>query len=445
MAIADWYYSLETKLQKWVSRKVTNWSVAALRELSKATGKMIKILITESDGTAGGIKKCLNYLTPGEKATEDDWELVARKFRISDQDLDALKQEALQQASTNLETGETELRVENLIQALNSFGYDSDKVLPKQQRRATKEQQLAQLWEQREHKSDEFINADSETTKNQLNTELNQINQQLNSVCTLLGLSYDQAADLAQNLIAARTPTTYTVEEVEEKVRSAISEYETASKEHQLAQLTKIREEALNQAKAELQAAQDSKDKAKQEATQLRQELEQLQEQIAQTQSLQKQLSEKEQRIADLEKILRDTNNPWHNNLTQEAAQAIEDKLTQEYQQVVDFAQQRIQQLEAENQKLKHKQPLVEEEFFSGAKILVIQDDQWEGCTGVVCDRHGQGWWVELTDSGNQTFRALFKPQQLTTNLPPVDSLAVQVIEQRYHKENQTLRTSSLS
>lgn len=440
MAISNWYFSLELKLQKWVSRRVTRWSVAALRELSKATGKMIKILIKESDGTAGGIKKRLNYLTPGEKVTDEDWELVARKLRISDQDLDTLKQEALQQPSSDLETGEKELKVENLIQTLNNFGYDSDKLLPKHQRRAAKEQRLVQLWEQHQIKSDEFINADSETTKNQLNAELNQINQQLDSVVKSLGLTPDQGAKLAQNLIAAKTPTTYTAEEVEEKIRIAIAQYETASQQRQIAELTQIREEALNQAKAEIQAAQEGKNQAKQETTQLRQELEKLQGQIAQTQSLQQQLTAKEQRIADLEKMLKDANNRWHNTLTTEAAQAIETKLTNEYQQVVDFAQQRIQELETENKLLKQKQPLTEEELFSGAKVLIIQDDQWEGYTGVVASRNGQGWWVELRDGKNQTFKKLFKPQQLTTHLPPVDSLAIQVIEQRYHQENRILQ-----
>ena len=208
-----------------------------------------------------------------------------------------------------------------------------------------------------------------------------------------------------------------------------------------LAQLAQIREEALSQAQAELTVAQKIKEQAKQEATQLRQELAQLQEQIAQTQSLQQQLTQKEQRITDLEKMLKDTDNRWHNTLTVEAAQAIEEKLTQKYQQVVDFAEQQIQQLQTENEQLKQqKQPLKEEELFSGAKVLIIQDDQWSGYTGVVGDYNGQGWWVELSNNNNQAFKELFKPQQLTTHLPPVDSLAIQVIEQRYCNENKTLK-----
>lgn len=234
MAIAAWYFSLTPQLQKWVSCRVTNWSVAALKELSKATDKMIKILIKESNGTAGEIRKRLNYLTLGEQVTEENWELVARKFRINHQDIESLKQEALQQAQTNPETGEKQLLVENLIQALNNYGYDSDKLLPKHEQRATKEQQLAQLWEQHQTRSEELSNAETETSQTQLNTELKQINQQFDFLCLSLGLSHDQGVEKAQHLIANQTPVTYTAAEVEAKITEAIASYETANQQRQL-------------------------------------------------------------------------------------------------------------------------------------------------------------------------------------------------------------------
>ncbi len=102
-----------------------------------------------------------------------------------------------------------------------------------------------------------------------------------------------------------------------------------------------------------------------------------------------------------------------------------------------------IEKLQANLEQLKKVNVLRDEELYSGAKVLVLEDDYWQGCTGVVTGRNGGGWWVNLDASctGNDVIsRVVFKARQLTANLPDFNSLVFQAHKQRYANENERLR-----
>ena len=145
MALSPWYEHLPPSLQRLVASQTDKWSVAALKELPKLTYDLIEKLVKEGKQTAKSIRCAVSvsqgkrYLSLGELATEADWQLVSEKYAIVGDNLDSLRLEAQAHARVNPETELLEVKTDDLLKALVSFGYDSAQILPqpKTQKRFT--------------------------------------------------------------------------------------------------------------------------------------------------------------------------------------------------------------------------------------------------------------------------------------------------------------------
>jgi hypothetical protein len=152
MALSPWYQNLPKALQRLLATRVDSWSLSALKELPRLTYDLVEKLVKEGKQTAKSIRCALSvsqgkrYLTWGELATETDWQLISEKYEIFGDNLDSLRLEAQTNATINPETGLLEIKTDDLLKALETFGYDSALVLPKpkSQKRYT-EQEVEQI------------------------------------------------------------------------------------------------------------------------------------------------------------------------------------------------------------------------------------------------------------------------------------------------------------
>ncbi len=160
MALSPWYDNLPSSLQRLVLINTKSWSIAALKELSRLSHSMIEKLVAEGRQTAQSIRcawldsQGKRHLILGELVIEADWQLISEKYEIAAEELEKLRLEAQQSASVDAETGMLMVKTDHLVQALETFGYDSALVLPKPkaQKRFTQEE-VAKMIEGEKQKS----------------------------------------------------------------------------------------------------------------------------------------------------------------------------------------------------------------------------------------------------------------------------------------------------
>ncbi|NEO98755.1 MAG: DNA (cytosine-5-)-methyltransferase [Symploca sp. SIO2E9] len=405
MVLSPWYKNLSPAMQKLVACKVNKWSLSALKLLPSLASDLVEKLVKEGKQTTKSIKCALDAsqakskLTLGNRATEADWQLVSEKFNITDESLETLKLEALHSAATNPETGEVVVMTDDITRALQAFGCNVSKVLP------------------RHASSPESLQGRGDTGTGRRG----------------------ERRDASEQL--------FSKEEVEAQITEALARYQSEKKEEEIARLVEIREAALAQAQAEIQAIYASRDKHQKAYGQLQEQCSQLQQQLAQTQGLAEENQRLQQRIEDLEKALTSANeNRWSNTFSQQAAKVVNKELTD----CIEPLQQQLEEKTAQVEKLakqlekyqKLALPLTDEQLFVGARVKVLTSPEgWSGYTGEVVDRQGKGdrdWWVLLDyihDSGSCT-KNLFKAGQLTFELEDCASQTERLTQLEY--ENRT-------
>ncbi|NER28560.1 MAG: DNA (cytosine-5-)-methyltransferase [Symploca sp. SIO1C4] len=419
MALSPWYKNLSLAMQKLVASKVNKWSLSALKLLPTLASDLVEKLVKEGKQTTKSIKCALDAsqakskLKLGHRATEADWQLVSEKFNITDDSLETLKLEALHSATTNPETGEVVVMTDDITRALQAFGCNLSKVLPR-------------------HAS----SPENHERKEQGSREQ--------------GAGGIPSSPLPWNEVEQRSQSTeglFSKEEVEAQITEAIARYQTEKKEEEIARLVEIRETALAQVQAEIQAIYASRDKHQKAYEQLQEQCSKLQQQLAQTQGLVQENQRLQQRIEDLEKALTSANeNRWSNTFSQQAAKVVNKELAD----CIEPLQQQLEEKTAQVEKLakqlekyqKLALPLTDELLFVGARVKVLTSPEgWSGYTGEVVDRQGKGdrdWWVLLDyihDSGSCT-KNLFKAGQLTFELEDCASQTERLTQLEY--ENRT-------
>jgi hypothetical protein len=145
MALFPWYQNLPKALQRLVATHTDTWSISALKELPKLTYDLVEQLVKQGKQTTKSIRCAIGqgkrYLILGELVTEADWQLISEQYEIVGENLDSLRLEAQANAILNPHTGLLEVKTDDLTKALETFGYDLSRVLPKpkSQKRYTEE------------------------------------------------------------------------------------------------------------------------------------------------------------------------------------------------------------------------------------------------------------------------------------------------------------------
>jgi hypothetical protein len=152
MTLAGFYRSLPRQLKRLLLERTKEWSPAALTQLKKVPVEYLSILLQGSRQTAASIKafiaalKPKKYLTLAETAREEDWHLVATKLELDHHALSLLKQQALDLAVTR-DAENITINTNDIIEALNSAGYDTSQVLPPAKKPSPNQLALAQIEE----------------------------------------------------------------------------------------------------------------------------------------------------------------------------------------------------------------------------------------------------------------------------------------------------------
>ena len=133
MSLSRWYNTLKPAMQRLVAKNVKNWSVSALKELSKLTDDLVTKLVTSGKQTAQTIKAAhashkastLAPLTgsPSRAATADDWKSVFWNSSLTGQQKNRIKKNARRLASLyDTEIGsEPVVMVKHVNQAIDEY------------------------------------------------------------------------------------------------------------------------------------------------------------------------------------------------------------------------------------------------------------------------------------------------------------------------------------
>lgn len=133
MSLSQWYNTLKPAMQRLVAKNVKNWSVSALKELSKLTDDLVAKLVTSGKQTAKTIKTAQASYTaetlipltgaPEIPATADDWKSVFLNSNLTGQQQNLLKKNARLLASIyDTEIGyEPVVMVKHVNQAIDEY------------------------------------------------------------------------------------------------------------------------------------------------------------------------------------------------------------------------------------------------------------------------------------------------------------------------------------
>jgi hypothetical protein len=474
MLLSTWYDSLPKRLQKLALTNASSWSRRALKLLiSQSDQKLVESLLKAGKQTVKSIQSAIEALEPphkfvlGEQATQADWQLVAQKLNICARDIEALKLEAINLASADVETGELLLSTDHIVAALLKFKYDVSSLLPKKKKSSgmrnresalysndssslenpskigslpVNHLQLACLLTQHESLEEKFGNVLEQRLdedKKHLHQELAEVEKQFEELAGSMGLDKDSAFYLAkgtQALIAHQAKTSSHSTTPSTNLDSGNSERKLFTKtevERMIADAL-----TLDKERSSLSQIQATNEKLQQDYEQLLHKFHQLQQQLQQYQGLTEENWQYKQRIEQLERVLETaTTNPI--------------KLQDANQTLVQLLEEKTDRVEELNSQLEQYQqltlPLNNEQLFVGAKVKILySNDHWEGYTGVVTERFRDDWLVLLDcirEQGSST-KTLFKAGQLTFNLQKnASNNTAQVKRLReLESENQQLR-----
>ncbi|MBW4604297.1 MAG: hypothetical protein KME29_33205 [Calothrix sp. FI2-JRJ7] len=319
MEIWAWYEKLPSRVQRLVRQNVQKWSVSALRQLTKVSTDLIKELVNTGKKTAQQVKR-----SEGTREGESEQVSVEAKQSLqnakSQLDSPPSLPGSLIPASTPLAPGVRVVVTRDKIWA----GH----------RGIIMSQQSDSFWVLLDNTVAQGMEVKNLFKENQLQPETKQVNN------------------------SSASKQLFTLEQVEEKIASALAQQDREKAESDQGRFIEIRDAALQAAKRELIAAEQHAQKLAQAKQALIEQLAAKEEQLQSVRALQIENQKLEQRVAELEKALvgASTNN-WGNTFNAQAAKVINSDLentiaplmakVERLQNVVEFKDKELTQLRA--------------------------------------------------------------------------------------------------
>jgi hypothetical protein len=278
MKIYTWFEGLPKRIQRLVKEKVQNWSVAALRQLTKVTHHLVEELVGSGKKTAAQIKSTSGTTATNTKATN----------------------------STYIPTNHEQTDIPKFAPGVRVVVVDGE-------------------WEG--YKG--IITAKWELNGNESWWVLLDHTVSQGSVTKTLF----KPAQIQLEIVVAKRGSrnhleTFTEKQVEEKIAEALAQREREKTEEELGRFVEIRDAALKAAAEELKAAAQHSQKMAQEKEKLVEQLMETEKQLAAGQNIFIKNQQLEQRVAELEKSLEEANQSrWHNTFSKQAANLVNSEL----------------------------------------------------------------------------------------------------------------------
>ncbi|MGH2416168.1 MAG: hypothetical protein ACRDEA_21250, partial [Microcystaceae cyanobacterium] len=134
-----------THQQRLLALKCPYWTISCLRKLPKIPSEQFENFLAQVEFQSQQVEilsakqietvarqflvRRRNYLALGQLVTEEDWQLVAEKLHLSEEQLKAVQFETFQLAQVNWETGEAEFKTDEILEALELCGIAPDVLL----------------------------------------------------------------------------------------------------------------------------------------------------------------------------------------------------------------------------------------------------------------------------------------------------------------------------
>jgi hypothetical protein len=281
ITIYNWFIKLPQRVQQLVREKVQNWSVAALRQLTKVSQNLVQELVQSGKKTAAQIK------TVGNTSSDQPSDSVNTPTPLNSN---------LQENTMRLATGLRVIIVNNDTEWNGCKGIITSKF---------KHSEQDSWWVLLDH-----VIAQGQETK------------------TLFRVDQLQPEVLENNKKKTRSQQMFTAAEVEERIAEALAQRDREKAEEELGRYVEIRDAALQAAADEIRAIKQNAQKMREEKSQLLQQLVDKDQKIAELQQLYEKNQQLEQQVADLEKALQISNdNSWQNTFSKQAAKVVNSNL----------------------------------------------------------------------------------------------------------------------
>nr|WP_245912465.1 tropomyosin [Calothrix elsteri] len=316
MEISDWFDKLPAKVQHLVRQNVQQWSVSALRQLTKVSHDLVKELVRSGKKTAAQVKKEF-----GSARAKEGENLVGSHLSETVNDMSTSLSLSLSRSQTPISDSSQEGESEKV--GKEGKKNNISPLLPAPElvpgmRIVVKEENTG--W----NGSSGIIMSKQEGNFWVL---LDHTIAQGMEVKHLLK-PHQIGLETQQPIAKSTSQELFTAAQVEQKVASAIAQYNSEKAESEQGRFVEIRDAALQAAKREIQAAQEY---ARAIALQNQDLLEQLagkDEEVRSLHALQTRNQQLEQRVAELEKALENSSaNNWGNTFNNQAAKVVNSEL----------------------------------------------------------------------------------------------------------------------
>jgi hypothetical protein len=319
MEISAWFDKLPAKVQRLVRQNVQQWSVSALRQLTKVSHDLVKELVQSGKKTAAQVKKEF-----GSARAKEGENLVSSHGEEKVNDMPTSLSLSLSRSQTPIsdpceQQGVSERMVEegkeNNIPPLLSV--PTDELVPGM-RIVVKEEDTG--WNghsgiiMSKRQDDFWVLLDHTIAQGM-------------EVKHLLK-PHQIELETQQPIAKSTNQELFTTVQVEQKVTDAIAQYNREKAELEQGRFVEIRDAALEAAKREIQAAQEHANAIAQKNQKLIEQLTAKDEEVRSLQTLQTKNRQLEKRVAELEKALENSStNNWGNTFNNQAAKVVNSEL----------------------------------------------------------------------------------------------------------------------
>jgi hypothetical protein len=277
MEISAWFDKLPAKVQRLVRQNVQQWSVSALRQLTKVSHDLVKELVLEGKKTAAQIKQERG----SERATEGG-------------NKQAFPSEDANQISSSIPELVPGMRI--VVKEENTGWNGSSGIIMSKRE--------GEFWVLLDHTVSQGMEVKHLLKPHQIQPEAQ------------------------QSMRKANSQESFTAAEVEQKIADAIAQNNREKAESEQGRFIEIRDAALQAAKREIQAAQEHANALEQAKHKLIEQLASKDLEVRSLNALQTKNRLLEKRVAELEKALENSSaNNWGNTFKNQAAKVVNSEL----------------------------------------------------------------------------------------------------------------------
>jgi hypothetical protein len=277
MEISAWFEKLPVRSQNIIRQNVQNWSVSALRQLTKVSHDLVKELVRSGKKTAAQVKQ-----ESGSKGAREERNKQPPSTEVSQ--------------TPALPTAELAPGMGIVVKEDNTgWNGHSGIIMSKRE---------GEFWVLLDHTVSQGMEAKHLLKPHQIQPEVQ------------------------QSMRKANSQEFFTATEVEQKIADAIAQHNREKAELEQGRFVEIRDAALQAAKQEIQAAQEHAIAMEQAKQKLIEQLAAKEDEVRSLQTLQTKNRQLEKRVAELEKALENSStNNWGNTFNNEAAKVVNSEL----------------------------------------------------------------------------------------------------------------------